>query len=120
MANDGSNEVRIAILEKQMADMQAMMAEMRKEYATKADLAVTSAELARLEPKVDALAERVEAIAQELKALQIECARRFAAIEAQLPHFATKNDVRKMGLRIMLANFSTQIAVAAMLLRYAH
>jgi len=108
MANDGIHEVRISTLEKRMdqvlRELQELREEMRRDYATKADLA-------RVETKVDALA-------LELKALQIQCAQRFAAIESQLPHFATKDDVRKMGLRLMLASFSMQIAMTGLLLHF--
>jgi len=115
MANDGVHEVRISILEKRMdevlKEIHVLRAEMRKDYATKAVLA-------RLEEKIALLIADVKASQSELKTLHVECAQRFTAIESQLAHFATKDDVRKMGLRLILASFSMQIAMTGLLLHF--
>jgi hypothetical protein len=87
MANDGLNEFRITMLENQIADVLVRLDEMRKEYATKADVA--------------ALNERVDRLGNEVKEWRIECAARFAAIEARLdaieailPTLVTKEEFR--------------------------
>lgn len=116
MPNDESRNVRLSFLEKQMNDVMAELAAMRKEYATKADLEAirkeyaTKADIARIEARLDSFY-------AEFVATRVEYGQRLAAIEAQLPHLATKAEMRKLALITTTANIAAILPLYMLLLR---
>ncbi|WP_256077301.1 hypothetical protein [Massilia sp. YIM B04103] len=136
MPNDESQNTRLSFLEKQMNDVMAELAEMRKEYATKAELAemrkeyatkadlaeirkeyATKADLAAVKADIARLEARLDSFYAEFVAMRVEYGQRLAAIEAQLPHLATKAEMRKLALITTTANIAAILPLYMLLLR---
>ncbi|MBB3118190.1 hypothetical protein [Pseudoduganella violacea] len=109
MPNDESQNVRLSFLDKQMNDVMAELTAMRREYATKTDLEAVKADIARLEARLDSFY-------AEFVAMRLEHGQRLAAIEAQLPHLATKAEMRKLALITTSANIAAILPLYMLLL----